>query len=75
MKELAVILGESSLSEADRKYVRFAQEFEEKFITQKTSEHRPIEETLKLGWQLLRLLPPEELKRVKSEHVAKYLPA
>lgn len=72
-RELAVILGESALSETDKKYLKFAEEFEKKFVTQKKDEDRTIEETLNLGWKLLAILPNSELKRVKEEHVEKYL--
>ncbi len=73
IKELTVILGESSLSETDRAYLRFAEKFEEKFLTQDLYENREIEETLMLGWELLSILPKEELKRVKEEDMEKYL--
>jgi len=73
IRELAVILGESSLSNLDRAYLRFAQEFENKFLKQNIYENREIEETLNIGWQILRLLPKEELKRVKQKDIDKYL--
>jgi len=73
-KELAVILGEAALSEADKKFAKFADEFEDKYIRQGVDEDRTIKETLDLGWKLLKILPKNELKRVKEEHVEKYLP-
>ncbi len=73
IKELTVILGESSLSETDKAYLRFAEKFEEKFLTQDLYENREIEDTLNLGWELLSILPKEELKRVKEEDMEKYL--
>ena len=73
VKELAIILGETALSETDKKYLKFAEEYEGRFVRQATDEERSIEETLDLAWELLSLLPKEELKRVKDEHVAKYL--
>jgi len=73
-RELAVILGEAALSDADKKYLKFANEFEDKFVRQRHDEDRTIEETLGLGWKLLSILPKAELKRVKEEHVEKYLP-
>ena len=73
-KELAVILGDAALSEVDKKYATFADEFEDKFIRQRHDENRSINETLDLGWQLLSILPKSELKRVKEEHIEKYLP-
>ncbi len=73
-KELAVILGEAALSEDDKKFAKFADEFEDKFVRQGEDEDRSIEETLNLGWQLLTILPRHELKRVKEEYIEKYLP-
>ncbi|MAF13409.1 MAG: V-type ATP synthase subunit B [Parcubacteria group bacterium] len=73
-KELAVILGESALSEADKKFAQFADEFENKFVRQGSDEDRSIKETLDLSWKLLSILPKSELKRVKEEHIEKYLP-
>ena len=73
-KELAAILGEAALSEADKKFSRFADEFENRYVTQGEEEDRTIEETLKLGWELLSYLPRVELKRVRDEYIEKYLP-
>lgn len=73
-KELAVILGEAALTEVDKKYVRFADKFEEIFVKQGEDENRSIEESLNTGWQLLTILPTEELKRIKDEFIKKYLP-
>jgi len=73
-KELAVILGEAALSEADKKFARFADEFEDKYVRQRPDEDRTIKETLDLSWKLLSILPKSELKRVKEEHIEKYLP-
>jgi V/A-type H+-transporting ATPase subunit B len=73
-KELAVILGESALSETDQAYVAFADAFEDRFIRQGASEERSVEETLALGWELAALLPRSELKRIKDEYVDRYLP-
>ena len=72
-KELAVILGEAALSEVDKQYVKFANAFEDKFIRQGEYEDRDIITTLNLGWELFTILPKSELKRVKEEHIAKYL--
>lgn len=73
-RELAIILGEAALSEADKKYMEFANMFEEKFVQQGLNEDRDIIETLDLGWELLSILPVSELKRVKPEEIEKYLP-
>lgn len=73
-KELVVILGESALSDTDKKFAKFADEFEDKFIRQGSNEDRTIKETLDLSWKLLSILPKRELKRIKEEHIEKYLP-
>lgn len=73
VKELAVILGEAALSDTDKKYVKFADSFEQKFVRQGEEENRTIEQTLDLGWELLSILPRSELKRVKTEHIDRYL--
>jgi len=73
VRELAVILGESALSENDKKYLDFANQFESKFVRQRKDEDRTIEQTLNLGWDLLSILPRTELKRVKEEYIEKYL--
>ncbi len=71
-KELAIVLGESSLSEVDLLFVRFSDEFEQRFVSQRPDEDRSIEETLALGWDLLGILPRTELKRCKPETLEKY---
>ncbi|MDX9892861.1 MAG: V-type ATP synthase subunit B [Patescibacteria group bacterium] len=73
-KELAVILGESALSDADKKFAKFADQFEDKFVRQNLDEDRTIKETLDLSWKLMSILPKSELKRVKEAHIEKYLP-
>ncbi len=74
VRDLAIILGESALSDIDLKYLQFANDFESRFITQSETEDRTIEQTLNLGWELLTVLPTTELKRVKNEFIEKYLP-
>jgi len=74
VRDLAVILGESALSDIDLKYLQFAKSFEQKFISQSETEDRSIEETLDLSWKLMSALPKSELKRVKDEYIDKYLP-
>ena len=73
-KELAVILGEAALSERDRLYAKFADEFEKQYVSQGYDTNRSIEETLDLGWKLLSLLPRSELKRIRDDMLDKYLP-
>ena len=72
-KELMTILGEAALSETDRKYAEFAEQFEARYVNQGNNTNRSIEETLDLGWELLKILPKSELKRVKTEHIEKYM--
>ena len=71
-KELMVILGEAALSDIDLVYAKFADEFEEKYISQGYFTDRTIEETLEIGWDLLRLLPRSELKRISDVMLDKY---
>jgi len=73
-KELAVVLGESALSEEDIMFVKFADAFEDKFIRQGEDENRTIEESLAIGWDLLAMLPRASLKRVREVWLEKYYP-
>ncbi|WP_033165762.1 V-type ATP synthase subunit B [Clostridium sp. KNHs205] len=73
-RELSAILGESSLSDTDKIYAKFADAFESKYVAQGFSVNRSIEETLDIGWELLSMLPKSELKRVKEKFIEKYLP-
>ncbi|MGI6155092.1 MAG: V-type ATP synthase subunit B [Enterococcus lemanii] len=73
-KELAVVLGESALSETDRIYAQFADRFETQYVNQGYQVNRSIVETLNLGWELLNMLPRTELKRIKDEMIDEYLP-
>ena len=74
-KELAAILGEAALSDTDKLYAKFAEEFEKEYVNQGFDTDRTIEETLDLGWKLLRILPVSELKRIRQEYIDKYLDA
>lgn len=69
---LASVIGEDELSDIDKKYLEFGRAFENRFIKQGANENRSIEETLDLGWELLRLLPVSELDRVSDELIEKY---
>ena len=71
-KELMVILGEAALSDIDLIYAKFADEFEEKYISQGFDTDRSIEETLEIGWDLLRILPRSELKRINDKLLDQY---
>ena len=66
-KELMVILGEAALTDIDRLYAKFADEFEKKYVSQGYNTDRSIEETLDIGWELLRILPRSELKRISDK--------
>jgi V/A-type H+-transporting ATPase subunit B len=72
-KELAVILGEAALSVSDKAFVKFADAFEDRFIAQGATEERSVTETLKIGWELMAMLPRTELKRIKDEYIQRYL--
>jgi V/A-type H+-transporting ATPase subunit B len=66
-KELMVILGEAALTEIDLLYAKFADEFEKKYVSQGYRADRDIMETLDIGWELLRILPRSELKRINEK--------
>ena len=72
-KELSAILGEAALSDTDKLYAKFAEAFEKEYVSQGFTVNRSIEETLDLGWKLLRILPRAELKRIKEQYIRKYL--
>ena len=72
-KELSAILGEAALSDTDKLYAKFAEAFEREYVSQGFTVNRSIEETLDLGWKLLRILPRAELKRIKEQYIRKYL--
>ncbi|MDD6044070.1 MAG: V-type ATP synthase subunit B [Clostridia bacterium] len=74
-KELAVILGDAALSDTDKLYAKFADAFEEQYVSQGFYTNRTIEETLDIGWKLLSILPRNELKRIRDAYLDKYLPA
>ena len=73
-KELMTILGEAALSDDDKLFAKFADEFEKRYVSQGNTTNRSIEETLNIGWELLSILPKRELKRIKPEFIEKYLP-
>ena len=72
-KELAAILGEAALSDTDKLYAKFAEEFEKIYLNQGFDADRSVEETLDIGWELLKILPRSELKRIKQTLIDKYL--
>lgn len=73
LRRLVAIVGEEALTELDRQYLKLADDFEKHFISQ-GDENRGIEKTLEIGWNLLAMLPEEELKRIKVEYIDRYHP-
>ena len=71
-KELMTILGEAALTDIDKLYAKFADEFEKEYVSQGYEANRDIEETLRIGWKLLSILPRSELKRIKDEFLDEY---
>ncbi len=71
-KELMTVLGEAALTDIDLLYAKFSDEFEAKYVNQGYDANRDIEETLNIGWELLRILPRAELKRIKDEFLDEY---
>ncbi len=74
IRNLAAIIGEEELSEIDQRYLKFGEQLEQKFFTQGEYENRTIEETLDIGWKILSILPREDLYRIKSDLIDKYMP-
>ena len=73
-QELATIMGEAALSDEDKKYMNFANQFEDRYISQGYYENRTIQQTLDLGWELLSMFDNVELKRIDLELIEKYMP-
>ena len=73
VRELAVVLGEASLDDSDRAHLQFADAFEKEFVGQGEYENRSVEESLDMGWKLLKLLPRNSLKRVKPAEIDKWM--
>ena len=71
-RNLASVIGEDELSPIDKKYLEFGKEFEARYIGQGMEENRTIEETLDLGWELLRMLPREELDRIDTKILERF---
>jgi len=74
LRDLVAIVGEDALSERDRKFLNFADQFEKKFVSQDSHEDRNIEKTLDIGWELFSDLPVSELKKIDEKYIKKYLP-
>ena len=73
LRALVAVVGEEALTDRDRNYLEFADRFEREFINQSKDENRAIESTLDLGWELLRMLPKSEMKRIDPKFISKYL--
>lgn len=71
-RSLASVIGEDELSPIDKKYLEFGKEFESRYIGQGLGTNRSIQETLDLGWELLQMLPKEELDRIDTKLLEKY---
>jgi V/A-type H+-transporting ATPase subunit B len=72
VRNLASVIGEEELTPLDHNYIEFGKAFEQKFVCQRRDENRSIEQTLDLGWEVLRSLPAEELHRITEEEIEKY---
>ena len=73
IRNLAAIIGEEELSDLDQQYLKFGLRFENEFLGQGENENRTIQQTLDLGWEILKELPKEELTRIKPELIEKYM--
>jgi V/A-type H+-transporting ATPase subunit B len=73
LRSLSAVVGEEALTDVDRKFLRLADDFEKRFVQQGPYEDRDIDKTLDISWDLLSIMPDSELKRVKKEHIAKYM--
>lgn len=73
IRNIAQIVGQDDLSDVDKKYIEFGKAFEDEFLSQDQYDNRELEETLDLGWKILKILPLTEIHRVSSENKAKYL--
>jgi len=74
LRDLVAVVGEEALSDRDKLYLEFAEEFEDRFIDQGVEEDRSIEETLDLAWDLLTILPRKDLKRIDQKFIDEYYP-
>jgi V/A-type H+-transporting ATPase subunit B len=74
LRDLVAIVGEDALSDRDKKFLNFADEFEKRFVSQGSHEDRSIEKTLTIGWELFSGLPVSELKKIDEKYIKKFLP-
>ncbi len=73
LRDLVAIVGEDALSDRDRSFLKFADEFEQRFVKQDSKDDRTIDQTLSIGWELLSMLPKSELKKIDEKYIEKYL--
>ena len=73
VRNISQIVGEDDLSDVDKKYLEFGEEFENRFLSQEKSENRDLDESLDLGWEILNILPVSELHRVSPENLEKFI--
>ena len=73
-RNLASVIGEDELSPIDKQYLKFGEEFEKRYVGQGPTENRTISQTLDLGWELLKILPREELDRIDTKLMEIYWP-
>jgi V/A-type H+-transporting ATPase subunit B len=74
LRDLVAIVGEDALSDRDKSFLKFADEFEKRFVSQDSHEDRSIEQTLTIGWELFSILPQSELKKIDEKFIKQYLP-
>jgi V/A-type H+-transporting ATPase subunit B len=72
VRNLASVIGEEELTPLDHQYLEFGDVFERKFVSQTQNEERTIEQTLDRGWEVLTMLPAEELHRVTETEIEKF---
>jgi V/A-type H+-transporting ATPase subunit B len=73
IRSLASVIGEDELSDLDRKYLEFGEQFEQRYIGQGHTENRDVLETLAIGWELLSVLPDSELTRIDSKLIQRFI--
>lgn len=73
VRNISQIVGEDDLSDVDKKYLLFGDEFERRFLAQDKDENRELDESLDLGWEILKILPRNELHRVSKENLDKFI--
>jgi len=72
VRSLASVIGEDELTAIDKKYLAFGKAFEKRFLTQDYNENRSIETTLNLGWEIISILPKNELIRLSKAQLDQY---